>query len=168
MTSRALDADMPSPAVISMALRGPRIRELSARQITCVLGRNTVARVGFLREGRMEIAPVHYVLEDGVLYGRTASGTKSRAWRTRSSVVVEVDEVDDLFNWRSVVIHGAMDIVRAVGPRAESYAYWKAVSAIRRLVPSAFTERDPMPYRTHVFRIIPAELTGRQAVGRLP
>ncbi len=168
MTTPAFDSEVPSPAVMSMALRGPRVRELTARQIACVLGRNTVARVGFMNGKRMEIAPVHYVIEDGVMYGRTAGGSKSRAWRGDVSVVVEVDEVDDLFNWRSVVIHGSMDIVRGVGPGAEPFAYLKAVAAIRRLIPAAFTERDPMPYRSYVFRITPSEMSGRQAVGRLP
>ena len=144
--------------------RGPRLNELNLRQIECVLARNHLGRVAFVDQGRVELFPVHYVYADQVLYGRTASGTKYRSWQTHADVVLEVDESAGLFEWRSVIVRGTISILRPQGPRAEPFAYWNAVAAIRTLIPAAFTERDPMPYRHAVFRVAPVQWSGRQAL----
>jgi nitroimidazol reductase NimA-like FMN-containing flavoprotein (pyridoxamine 5'-phosphate oxidase superfamily) len=149
-----------------LALRGPRIREMSERQIRCVLARNHVGRVAFQGDGRVELYPVHYVYADQALYGRTSSGTKYLSWLARPEVVFEMDETSGLFDWRSVIVRGRISTLRPRGPRAEPFGYWNAVAAIRSLLPTAFTELDPMPQRFVVFRIQPTEITGREAITR--
>lgn len=161
-TNLAEGGDAPT----ALPERGPRIRQMTARQIECVIARNHVGRVAFTSAGRIEIVPVHYVYADGLLYGRTSSGAKHGAWRARPEVVVEIDEIEGLASWRSVIVRGALMVLDPRGPRSEPFAYWNAVAAIRTLVPAAFTERDPMPQRSNVFRIAPSELTGREAVLR--
>jgi uncharacterized protein len=146
--------------------RGPRIRELSERQMQCVLARNHVGRVAFQSDGRVELYPVHYVYADQVLYGRTSFGTKYLSWLVRPDVVFEMDEAQGLFDWRSVIVRGSLSILRPRGPRAQPFAYWNAVAAIRSLLPTAFTEHDPTPQRFVVFRIQPKEITGREAIAR--
>ncbi|HEU4993629.1 MAG TPA: pyridoxamine 5'-phosphate oxidase family protein [Gemmatimonadaceae bacterium] len=147
----------------SISARGPRIRELSARQIEIVLRRNNVGRIGFRRDERLELCPVHYVYADGCIYGRTSLGAKYDTWLSRPPVVFEVDEITGIFDWRSVVVHGTISILRARGAKAEPFAYWNAVAAIRSFMPDAFTERDALPRRLAVFRIQPDELSGREA-----
>lgn len=55
----------------------------------------------------MDIQPVHYVYSDGWIYGRTSYGAKYEALGETAHgwwpVVFEVDEVEDLFHWRSVL-----------------------------------------------------------------
>jgi uncharacterized protein len=153
---------MSAPAVI----RGPRIRELNARQIEFVLRRNHVGRVAFMSDARVELQPIHYVFDDGSIYGRTSFGTKYLNFLRRPEVVLEVDEASGLFDWRSVIVRGVLTVLRSRGPRAEPFAYWNGVAAVRTLSPEAFTERDPMPYRSLLFRIRPTSITGREAVPR--
>ena len=146
--------------------RGPRIQELKGRDPEFVLARNSVGRVAFMGDGRIELLPIHYVYVDGVIVGRTALGTKYLTWLLRSDVTFEVDESQSLFDWCSVVVRGHLTILRAHGSDAERAAYVRAVEAIRTLVPGAMTERDPTPYRGFVFAIKPFEITGRQATPR--
>jgi nitroimidazol reductase NimA-like FMN-containing flavoprotein (pyridoxamine 5'-phosphate oxidase superfamily) len=146
--------------------RGPRIRELQKRDREFLLARNHVARIAFMGNGRIELLPIHYVFVEGALVGRTALGTKYVSWLTRNEVVVEIDESKGLFDWRSVVVRGSLTLLRAHGSGLERAAYARALEAIRTLVPSALTARDPTPQRGFVFVISPREVTGREATPR--
>src|SRR6187549_2385711 len=88
----------------------PRFRLLAREECLSMLARNRVGRIAFARGNRVDIIPVHYVFDDGVLCGRTARGTRlettSRNFSNAWPAAVEVDEVDGLFEWRSVVVHG--------------------------------------------------------------
>jgi uncharacterized protein len=143
--------------------RGPRIRELKGKDLAFVLHRNRVGRIAFMGDGRIEVLPIHYVYADGAIIGRTAAGTKYSSWLTRDDVVFEVDESDGLFDWRSVIVRGAVTILRPRGSDLERAAYGRAVEAFRTLVPDAFTELDPTPLRTVLFGIAPLSMTGRIA-----
>lgn len=159
-------SEPPAPAVPTPPAKRPRIREMTRRQIDFVLARNVVARVAFVADGRVELQPVHYVYTDGAIVGRIALGTKYLNWLVVSEVVVEVEEVEGLFDWRSIIVRGSLSLLRARGTPEEHAAYAKAVDAIRTLIPAAFTENDPTPNRAFVFRVEPTQVTGREATAK--
>ncbi|MEK7402731.1 MAG: pyridoxamine 5'-phosphate oxidase family protein, partial [Gemmatimonadota bacterium] len=133
------------------------------RQVEFVLARNSVGRIAFAHDGRVELMPVHYVYQNGSIIGRISLGTKYLNWLVVRDVVFEVEEVLGLFDWRSVVMRGAVTLLRARGTDDERAKFNHAVDAIRTLIPGAFTEHDPTPDRRFIFRIDPTETTGREA-----
>ncbi len=143
----------------------PTFRVLEREEIEAVLARNSVARLAYLLDGRVDIEPIHYVYADGMLYGRTAPGTKLSALGQDYWVAVEVDEVEDLFNWRSVVIHGGFHRIPPDQPGTQRVLWARAVEALRELIPEALTADDPTPSRTVIFRIPIQQAEGRAASG---
>jgi nitroimidazol reductase NimA-like FMN-containing flavoprotein (pyridoxamine 5'-phosphate oxidase superfamily) len=147
-----------------------RFRVLTREECKCLLARNHVGRIAFARGNRIEIIPLHYVFADGVLCGRTARDTRlertSRNFSNAWPAAFEVDEVDGLFEWRSVVVHGNLHAAVVGGQewRRDEPEWEKAVQAFRSLVPGSFTDSDPTAFRDVLIRVDVAEISGREAL----
>jgi nitroimidazol reductase NimA-like FMN-containing flavoprotein (pyridoxamine 5'-phosphate oxidase superfamily) len=128
-----------------------------------VLHRNHVGRIAFSFHDRVDIEPIHYVYDSGWIYGRTSHGTKLDTLGHHRWVAFEVDEVQGLFDWRSVVVKGAFYVVDANTPEHTDPAFTRGVELLRSLLPETFTAKDPVPFRRSVFRIHLDEVTGRVA-----
>ena len=139
----------------------PTLRALSLDECDDLLQRNQVGRLAFTFHDRVDIEPVHYVYADGWLHGRTSPGTKVATLLHHPWVAFEVDEVQGLFDWRSVVVHGVVDIPDADGSPADKAAFTGTLALIRELVPEALEADDPTPLRQVLFRIHVDEVTGR-------
>ena len=151
-------------------MTSPRFRILSRSECDALLERSSVGRVAFVHENRVEIVPLHYVYASGVLYGRTAPGT--RLERTSDNfydswpVAFEVDDVRGLFRWQSVVVHGNLHAAAHGGAewRRNPVQWAEAAQAFRTLMPQAFTESDPTRFRDVLIRIDALEVSGREAI----
>lgn len=138
-------------------------RELSRDEIEAILLRNKVGRLAFSFHDRVDVQPIHYVYERGWLYGRTSEGDKIAAIKHNQWIAFEVDEVADIFEWTSVVIHGSLWIIHPRGsPRAEEL-WAKAAELVSAIVPGALTEHDPVAFRQILFRIAVSDVRGREA-----
>jgi len=146
---------MPTPA--------PRFRDLDPAESTAILKRHHVGRMAFALKDHVDIEPIHYVFEDGWLYGRTQAGTKLEVLTHNRWVAFEVDEMEGAFDWRSVVVKGGFYILRGDGSAQEKETYERGLAVLRRLMPDAMTPKDPMPERAIAFRIYCDEITGREA-----
>jgi nitroimidazol reductase NimA-like FMN-containing flavoprotein (pyridoxamine 5'-phosphate oxidase superfamily) len=138
-------------------------REMSRDEVEAMLVRNRVGRLAFSLHDRVDLQPLHYIYERGWLYGRTSEGDKIAALKHNQWVAFEVDEVTDLFDWRSIVIHGSFWIMHPRGsPRAEEL-WTKAAELVSKIVPGALTETDPVAFRQTLFRIAVSDVRGREA-----
>jgi hypothetical protein len=136
-------------------------RELTRDECDALLARNHVGRIAFSYHDHVDIEPIHYVFDDGWIYGRTGDGTKLRTLAHNRWLAFETDEISALFDWQSVVVKGALYILESGGTRTDTYDH--AVSVLRSLSPHALGENDPAPMRTVVFRIHADQVTGRLA-----
>ena len=143
----------------------PRFHALDRERCIAILARNHVGRIAYAWKNHVDIEPLHYVYHDGWLYGRTSHGAKIEATGTAwSPVAFEVDEVEELFRWRSVVVHGGFYTLAEDGTDAQREEWGQGVELLRSLVPDTFTDDDPAAFRTVVFRMAVQEATGREAV----
>ncbi len=89
---------------------------LSPAEIEDLLSTEVVARLGCHAEGRTYVVPITYAYDGESFVLQSANGLKLRMMRQNPLVCVEVDHVDNLANWRSVVARGRFE--ELFGPAA--------------------------------------------------
>lgn len=146
-----------------MTRREVSFRDLTPQEMERLLKRTHVGRLAFTLHDRVDIEPIHFVFQDGALYGRTEPGTKLRILAQHPWVALEIDEVDGPFDWQSVVVKGTVYLVEQGEAPQLADAYERALRAIRTLMPEAFTPDDPVPTRTALLRLHIHEMHGRAA-----
>lgn len=139
----------------------PVFSELSNPDSLSLLERNSVGRIAFSFRDTVDIRPVHYVHEDGWLFGRTSAGDKLITLRHNQWVAFEVDEISGPLDWQSVVVRGSFYVLKREGSSHDLRLHDRATDAIRRLSPNAFTDRDPLAFRTEVFGVSIDSISGR-------
>lgn len=150
-------------------MRGkPVFRELTREECDEILARHKVGRLAFAHEGHVDIQPINYVFRGEWLTGRTQHGTKLTMLQQHPNVALEVDEAEGPYDWRSVVVKGTVYLLSDASTETAEAERRDAIAAIRELTPDAFTEKDPAPYRTVLFRLFVREVSGRLASSAPP
>ena len=85
------------------------INELDNSQIDHLLQTEVVGRIGCHVDGRTYVVPITYVYDGENIYGHTIEGTKTRMMRANPKVCFEVDHVDGLTKWQSVIVQGQFE-----------------------------------------------------------
>ncbi|WBM79337.1 pyridoxamine 5'-phosphate oxidase family protein [Cryobacterium breve] len=83
--------------------------ELNAREIDAVLHTSVVGRIGCHSDGRTYIVPITYAYDGDTVYAHSAAGTKVEMMRANPAVCFEVEQLDDLASWRTVVAWGEFE-----------------------------------------------------------
>lgn len=148
---------MITEAVLAM----PRLREMTTQQCEELLSRNTVGRVAFTYQGRVHVIPIHYAFEVGWVYGRTDPGAKLRHMLLNRRIAFEVDEYVGYFDWSSAVVQGTFYVIEQT--EANRSLHEHALAVLRSVFPETFTDSDPVPFRSELFRISVSTITGRSA-----
>jgi uncharacterized protein len=140
--------------------------ELNDGQIEMVLHQGTIGRIGCHADGRTYVVPVTYAYDGEAVYAHSAEGVKLQIMRKNPQVCFEVEDVDDLASWRSVIAQGEFEELDGAAAEAAMELL------ILRLTPlttgqtntPAFGFRGDGPdleRRPRVFRIRLKERTGR-------
>ena len=86
---------------------------LTDEQIDHVLYSQVVGRIGCHSRGRTYIVPVAYAFDGTHIYAHSREGLKIDIMRENSRVCFQVDIIENLSNWRSVVIDGEFEELAA-------------------------------------------------------
>jgi uncharacterized protein len=98
------------------------ITDLSQEEARKLLGQQRIARLGcVLGSGEPYVVPVNYIFKDDSVYIHSKYGLKIEALRENPKACVEVDDIRDLFNWRSVVAFGEFEEVTEETERDEIF-----------------------------------------------
>ena len=82
---------------------------LTPEQIVHVLQSQIIGRIGCYADGKVYIVPVSYAYHNHYIYAHSKEGLKTHMMRQNPSVCFEVDQMDNLANWRSVILWGTYE-----------------------------------------------------------
>lgn len=151
---------MTTPILID-ANAHPAFRDLTLDESRALLERHNIGRIAFSYHDRIDIQPIHYVFKDNWLFGRTGRGSKFATLAHNPWCAFEVDEITGCFDWDSVVVKGHLELL---DPELGSPdAYSRGLELMRDIVPGTFSDLDPVPQRSILFRFHASEISGRSA-----
>jgi nitroimidazol reductase NimA-like FMN-containing flavoprotein (pyridoxamine 5'-phosphate oxidase superfamily) len=132
--------------------------ELSAQEIEELLSIEVTGRIGCHADGRTYVVPITYAYQSTFVYCHSPDGLQIRMMRKNPVVCFEVDRVEDLGNWRSVIATG----------RFEELSGREALDAMDVLIARFMViERLNDPHPSYVFReseVEPPRADGREIV----
>jgi nitroimidazol reductase NimA-like FMN-containing flavoprotein (pyridoxamine 5'-phosphate oxidase superfamily) len=91
--------------------------ELSKKQIEDLLKQQVIGRIGCHAKGETYIVPVNYVYDGNYIYGHSSGGKKIEIMRQNPEVCFEVDEIQSIFRWQSVIVWGTFKEVNDLAER---------------------------------------------------
>lgn len=83
--------------------------KLSDTQIDEMLYTEMIGRLGCHAEGKTYVYPINYVYDGEYIYGCSLEGVKLQVLRAHPEVCFEIDHVQNLANWRSVMAWGTFE-----------------------------------------------------------
>jgi len=101
------------------------VGELSVEEVEQVLRSNVIGRIGCHAFGQTYVVPITYAYDGKHIYGHSQDGMKMHMMRKNPHVCFEVDHMDDLANWHSVIAWGHFEEIA----EAERYDAWRLLVA---------------------------------------
>lgn len=136
--------------------------ELTSEEIDQVLHSEAVGRIGCYAFGRPYVVPITYAYDGVAVYAHSREGLKLRMMRSNPEVCFEVDRMDGLSSWKSVIAIGTFSELKA---KEAALAMEILRKRFAPLVASATSTPDgllhPSGMPWSVFRILLGERTGR-------
>jgi uncharacterized protein len=142
------------------------IDEMSSKEILDLLQKKGYGHLGCIHKGKPYVTPMHFYLKDEEIYIFTTEGMKSHDMDADPDVCLQVEEIHDPENWRSVVVTG----------RAEHLKEQQDIDQAMQLIKVQNPTLSPAINRTWtdswgrsevvaIYRIHPTEMTGRMTDG---
>ena len=148
----------------------PKTEVLDARQCWTLLGETSVGRLAVTVDGRPDVFPVNYKVDQQTLIFQTGGGTKFRAIQGGAHVAFEADAVSAEFGlaW-SVVVKGRAEVAdpanTTLGTPGRALFPWQGFNKEHfiRIVPELVTDRRfaigaPLTWRAPLNDVIRAGL----------
>ncbi len=83
--------------------------ELNEKQIEDLLSQQVTGRLACYANEQLYIVPINYVYKGAHIYGHSALGKKIEMMRKNPNVCFEVDIIESIFNWQSVIAWGRFE-----------------------------------------------------------
>ncbi|MBL7737406.1 MAG: pyridoxamine 5'-phosphate oxidase family protein [Chitinophagaceae bacterium] len=144
------------------------IGKLTDAEIEETLAKAFVGRIGCHADDLTYVIPVSYAYDGKYIYVRAGEGMKVNMMRKNPKVCFQVDQMENMANWRSVIAWGVFEELS--DPELRNHALEQLASRIYPLISSEtvhlsrewpFKPADMASIKGVVFRILIDQKTGR-------
>jgi nitroimidazol reductase NimA-like FMN-containing flavoprotein (pyridoxamine 5'-phosphate oxidase superfamily) len=134
-------------------------RMLSESEARDLIADGRIGRLGCVDNGEPYVVPINYVFEDGSIYSHSLPGRKIDVLHAHPRACLQVDEIENNFEWRSVIAFGSFEEIRVPSDRRSILS--KLLARFPLLTPfeSVMAQDDCAP-DSFVFRIRFDRITG--------
>jgi len=108
--------------------------KLNEQQMEDLLKRQVTGRLGCHADGVTYVVPVNYIYKDGIIYAHSAQGHKISMMRKNPNVCFEVDEIESIFRWNSVITWGKFEEITDIDEKQQAMQ-----AIIHRIMPLVTT-----------------------------
>ncbi len=82
------------------------VSELTTSQIESVLQSQVLGRIGCFADNKIYVVPITFAYDGMYIYGHAKEGLKIKMMRKNPHVCFQVDVMENMVNWRSVIVWG--------------------------------------------------------------
>ncbi|MBK7600814.1 MAG: pyridoxamine 5'-phosphate oxidase family protein [Acidobacteria bacterium] len=122
-----------------------------------ILEKGNLGRLGCIAEGEPYVIPVNYFYDGKYIYIHSMPGRKINALRSNPRACLQIDEIVDSYNWRSVIAYGSYEEISDEDTREQ------ILESIFKRVPQLTpveTKMAKSPEKTIIFRLMVDQITG--------
>jgi uncharacterized protein len=143
---------------------------LTKEQSEALLAENTFGRIGCNDGFNTYVYPSNYIFDGKFIYCHSLAGARISIMRNNKRVCFQVDAINDVTNWKSVMVLGDYE---ELNDERNRYYAMKAfnekslhIKISKSILPSIASEKGPHPNallnsRPVIYRISLDEITGR-------
>ena len=142
------------------------IDEMGQKEINELLNKVGRGHLGCIGEGHPYVVPMHYYIKDSEIYIFTTEGMKTKYMDANPQVCLQIEEVQDLLHWRSIIVTG----------RAERLTVKQNIDQAMQFIEAENPTLSPALNRTWIdawgraeviaiYRIHESEISGRTTDG---
>lgn len=141
------------------------VREMREADCYDVVRRQAVARLASCANDQPYVVPVTFMLSEGLIYSFSMPGRKIDNMRANPKVCLQIEEIQNPWYWKSVVIEGRFRELSSAGDRQQAWevlqqrSNWWEPGALKPTASNVIAGSSP-----HLFYTITIDrLSGREA-----
>ncbi len=138
-------------------------RILSEVEARNMIADGKIGRLGCVDNGEPYVVPINYVFADGSIYSHSLPGRKIDAMKAHPRACLQLDEIANDFEWRSVIAYGNFEEIRVPSDRRSILSKLLARFPLLTPVESVMAQDASAPDSV-VFRIVVDRITGVEEV----
>ncbi len=133
------------------------MRVLSEQESLGLLNTAKVGRLGCVDNGEPYVVPINYLLDEGSIYSHSLPGRKIEALRGHPRACLQVDNIEDDFQWCSAIAYGNYEEIRVPDDRklilSKLLARFPLLTPVESVMAQDASAPDSVVFRIRIDRI---------------
>ena len=133
------------------------MKTLSEDEGRALLSTCGIGRLGCVDNGEPYVVPINYVFDEGSVYSHSLPGRKIEALRAHQRACIQVDQIENDFEWRSVIAFGNFEEIHVPSERSsilgKLLARFPLLTPVESVLPPDTSEPNSVVFRIRIDRI---------------